>query len=121
MQGERWTRIVKEKEEREREKRAEARRKKKRRKKKFSAPLNELGTGRIFFSNSFLLLPSRGILRENSAGKGREREGRTREKRRGKSTFYYLAIELLAAGFTNQLLVLNWQLRNARKERWRYY
>lgn len=82
MQGERWTRIVKEKEERKREKRAEARRKKKRRKKKFSAPLNELGTGRIFFSNSFLLLPSRGILRENSAGKEKGGHAKNDEENR---------------------------------------
>lgn len=81
MQGERWTRIVKEKEEREREKRAEARRKKKRRKKKFSAPLNELGTGRIFFSNSFLLLPSR-VLRENSAGKEKGGHAKNDEENR---------------------------------------
>lgn len=69
----------------------------KRRKKKFSAPLNELGTGRIYFFPQ--LAPPftfylRGILRENSACiHCRKREEGHSEKRRGKST--YCAVFLL--------------------------
>lgn len=116
--------LKKKKKEREKESGSE-----KRRKKKFSAPLNELGTGRIYFFPQ--LAPPftfylRGILRENSARihcRTRE-EGHAKndeENRRIALYFYYLTMELLGAGFTSQSLVLNWQLRNRRKGRWRYY